>query len=253
MNAIHAHLGMRSRTREVADYSSVDIETLFPGLTRLGIGGLIVSGLLRFVLPSGLALLADIIFVVSLVLLLPQALAYLFFWYFGGRPRYLARQRLVDSINWRGDEWVLDVPTGSGFMLLACAQKLTTGKAIGVDLWLPGFGGGPEKRFLNNARIEGVADRVECKTMDAHKMMFNGRTFDVVISSFGVSHLGKSADERQQVVRDMLRVLKPGGTIALCDMSSSISESLQTLRNAGLTDIHQQGLVIRLLIARKPA
>jgi SAM-dependent methyltransferase len=45
------------------------------------------------------------------------------------------RDRLLDLIAWRGDERILDVGCGRGLLLLGAAQRLTTGKAIGVDIW----------------------------------------------------------------------------------------------------------------------
>jgi hypothetical protein len=155
--------------------------------------------------------------------------------------RYQARDQIVAAVPWRGDEWVLDVPTGSGFMLLGCAQKLTTGKAIGVDLWLPGYGGGTADRFLNNIRAEGLSDRAECRTMDARQMTFEAGTFDVVIS-VGQLH-GRNAAERAgdpyaAPVRD----------VALYDMAPGVNENLRTLRQLVTTP----AVAVKLLIV-KPA
>jgi arsenite methyltransferase len=244
---------VHDRERSAPDYSFVDVDPMFRTATRLGIAGLALSGLLRYVLPPDRWFVADILFGVSLILLLPKTMMLLLVWRYRGSVRYQARDQIVAAVPWRGDEWVLDVPTGSGFMLLGCATKLTTGKAIGVDLWLPGYGGGTADRFLNNIRAEGLSDRAECRTMDARHMTFEDATFDVAISSFGVSHIGRNAAERAQVIRDLLRVLKPGGTLALYDMAPGVNESLRTLRQLGVTDVRQRGLLVKLLIARKPA
>src|SRR6266487_2572586 len=45
------------------------------------------------------------------------------------------RERVLDSLQLRGDECVLDVGCGRGLFLLGAAKRLSTGKAIGVDLW----------------------------------------------------------------------------------------------------------------------
>jgi arsenite methyltransferase len=44
-------------------------------------------------------------------------------------------EKLLDLIQWSGDERVLDVGCGRGLMLVGVAKRLTSGKAIGVDLW----------------------------------------------------------------------------------------------------------------------
>ncbi len=50
-----------------------------------------------------------------------------------------SRQNLLDLAAtlrpWTGDENVLDVGCGRGLMLLGAARRLTTGQAVGIDLW----------------------------------------------------------------------------------------------------------------------
>ena len=48
------------------------------------------------------------------------------------------RDHVLSAIPWRGDESVLDVGCGRGLLLLGAAQRLKSGKAVGVDVWLPG-------------------------------------------------------------------------------------------------------------------
>src|SRR5215203_2048207 len=45
-----------------------------------------------------------------------------------------ARDRLFHRLDLRGHETVLDVGCGHGLLLLAAAKRLSTGRAIGVDL-----------------------------------------------------------------------------------------------------------------------
>ena len=52
------------------------------------------------------------------------------------------RERLLDTLTWRGDERVLDVGCGRGLMLIGAARRLSTGRATGIDLWRgEGLGG----------------------------------------------------------------------------------------------------------------
>jgi arsenite methyltransferase len=43
------------------------------------------------------------------------------------------RDRLLDTVAWRGDEQVLDAGCGHGLLLLGAARHLTSGRAIGID------------------------------------------------------------------------------------------------------------------------
>src|ERR1700730_18086312 len=83
------------------------------------------------------------------------------------------REQFLDSVPWRGDEQVLDVGCGRGLLLVAAARRLSTGHAVGVDVWLPNaMTGNRPTSALENAAIEGVRDRVEVKEADARTLPF---------------------------------------------------------------------------------
>ena len=123
-------------------------------------------------------------------------------------------RRLVDSLPWRGDEKVLDVGCGRGVFLIQAAKRLKTGEAIGIDNWKAGRF---ESVALDNAKLEGVADRVKIQTADALKLPFEDASFDVVLSSLALQNLNTGHD-RKKAVEEMARVLKPGGRLAIFDV-----------------------------------
>src|SRR5262245_763165 len=51
------------------------------------------------------------------------------------RGKLVVWAELLDKLNLRGDERILDMGCGRGAVLLMAAQHLTTGRAVGVDLW----------------------------------------------------------------------------------------------------------------------
>jgi SAM-dependent methyltransferase len=78
------------------------------------------------------------------------------------------RDRLLDELPWRGDEWVLDVGCGRGLLLIGAAKRLSTGRAIGLDLWRKqDQAGNDPAATMANAQAEGVAERVELRDGDA--------------------------------------------------------------------------------------
>ena len=66
---------------------------------------------------------------------------------------------------------------------------------------------------------------MEIKSADARAMPFDDAAFDVIVSSLMLHHAGDSAD-RNQVLREMVRVLKPGGTVLLYDLSPLIGNAV---------------------------
>ena len=93
------------------------------------------------------------------------------------------RDRLVAALALSGEERVLDAGCGRGLALVGCAKKLTTGKAVGIDLWAAkDLSNNNPEGTRANATAEGVADRVEVETGDITRLPFADASFDAVIS-----------------------------------------------------------------------
>jgi ubiquinone/menaquinone biosynthesis C-methylase UbiE len=82
-------------------------------------------------------------------------------------------------------------------------------------------------------------------------MPFDDQSFDVIVSSLMLHHAGGSAD-RDQVIREMLRVLEPGGTLLLYDAQPLIAGATRRLRTFGVTSIQRTGRVMSLMTAHAP-
>jgi arsenite methyltransferase len=146
------------------------------------------------------------------------------------------REGFLDLITWQGQETVLDVGCGRGLLLIGAARRLTTGKAVGVDLWQAAdLSGNRPEATLENARREGVADRVEVKDGDARHLPFADASFDVVVSGLALHNIPK-AEERQQAIREIVRVLKPGRQVALVDIQFT-ADYAHVLGERGCSDV----------------
>ena len=181
----------------------------------------------------GSSLLAISAFVLGVLLILPMLFAAFFAlrkWNYAS----LIRKQIFDSIALRGDEKVLDVGCGSGILLNGAAMRLTTGRATGIDIWAPHSGGGNLALLWKNARTEGVADKIEFKEADARKMPFEDASFDVVMSSGALHHISHNFEDHEQAVREIVRVLKPGGQIVIWDITHMIEATAQKMRLMGI-------------------
>src|SRR4029453_3488366 len=128
------------------------------------------------------------------------------------------REKLLDHLTWRGDEQVVDIGCGRGLMVIGAAKRLTPGaggsggggKATGIDIWqAEDLSGNKPEATLENARREGVEDRVEIKSADMRELPLADRTIDVVVSRAAIHNL-YSSDDRAKAIREIARVLKPG-------------------------------------------
>ena len=165
------------------------------------------------------------------------------------------RDRLVAALALSGQECVLDAGCGRGLALIACAKKLIGGRAVGVDLWAAkDLSNNNPKATLANAAAEGVADRVEVETGDITRLPFPDASFDAVVSITTIYNI-PSRDLRDQALNELMRVLKPGGRIAIFDILHT-SRYAEVLQRAGMAvrDIGHDRLWLlsgRSLLAQK--
>ena len=114
-----------------------------------------------------------------------------------------------------GPARVLDVGAGSGRGTVGLLLARADARVTAVDIYEGYFGideNTPE-RLLANARIGGVADRVDVKVADARHLPFDNGAVDGVISVAAMDHMGRTG--MREAVFETSRVLRPGGEFLL--------------------------------------
>jgi SAM-dependent methyltransferase len=113
-------------------------------------------------------------------------------------------EHLVDTVELRAGERVLDVATGSGNTALSAARRLAI--VTGMDY---------EPGLLERGRIRATAEGlpVSFEEGDAEDLPVHDGAFDVVLSTLGVMF----APNQEQSARELLRVTRPGGRIGLAN------------------------------------
>jgi SAM-dependent methyltransferase len=116
----------------------------------------------------------------------------------------LVAEHLCDTADLHAGWRVLDVATGSGNAAIAAARHGCV--AVGVD-YVPALLESGRRR----AEAEGLA--VELLEGDAESLPFPDDSFDAVTSVYGAMF----APDHAQAAAELLRVCRPGGTIALAN------------------------------------
>jgi ubiquinone/menaquinone biosynthesis C-methylase UbiE len=146
------------------------------------------------------------------------------------------REQLLDQLALKGDEKVLDIGCGRGLLAIGAAKRLKTGKVTGIDVWNPqDLSGNSADAAKENAKAEGVADRVRFEISDARKLIYPDNHFDAVISANALHTLADDR-EREQALREALRVLKPDGRLVIFDTAET-GYYAEVLRAAGTKEV----------------
>ena len=150
--------------------------------------------------------------------------------------KFRARDRLLGRLDLRGNEAVLDVGCGHGLLLIGAAKRLPNGRAVGIDLWSQvDQSNNSREATLRNAELEGVAGRAEVRDGDMRKLPFPDATFDAAIAHFAI-HNVSGHEGRREAIREIVRVLKPGGQVALSDLKS-VGLYADELRKSGMREV----------------
>jgi SAM-dependent methyltransferase len=108
---------------------------------------------------------------------------------------------VADAARLKPGDHVLDVACGTGVLAIAAAARVApAGRVVGLDV---------SEAMLSVAARK--APQIEWRQGFAEALPFDPDTFDAVVSQFGLMFFA----DRGAAVREMVRVLKPGGHLAV--------------------------------------
>lgn len=120
--------------------------------------------------------------------------------------------RFLELLALDGSETVVDSGCGSGYHTLMVAERLATGRVIGLDV---------SREMLaqlgRNAARRGLTERVDAIEADALAIPLDDMVADRAITVATWHHL----DDPQKACAELARVLRPGGRLVAIDLEIS--------------------------------
>lgn len=160
---------------------------------------------------------------------------------FSDRLSHAAAERLLTLVAIQPGERVLDVGTGAGLLPFHMLEaRLPVGRIVGVDIST-----GMVETARRKARVAGIPQSLlRFEQMDAEQLAFDDSSFDVGVSAFALTHV----PHPEVALREMVRVLRPGGRLAIAVGSRPPIPSTDLLVHAAreLRRRVQQGMGRRL-------
>ena len=106
---------------------------------------------------------------------------------------------------------ILDIACGTGDFSIAIARAMAPGSRVtGLDL-----SEGMLAVMRAKLAAAGLEDRVACVQGDSEALPYADATFDCVTIAFGI----RNFEHRETALREILRVLKPGGKLVILELS----------------------------------
>jgi len=131
-------------------------------------------------------------------------------------PRIDFPKWVVETLNWRGDEWVLDVGSGPGTYFEWVRQNIPDGRHYAGDLsW----------GMASTAREQAGADVTRILNLDVQHLPFPDGTFDVVMANHMLHHV----PNLDQAFGEIRRVLRPRGILLAATNSVHTMPEFETL------------------------
>ena len=123
----------------------------------------------------------------------------------------LWRARAVKMLRRHSPRLILDVATGTGDLALLLHRKLNPHQLTGIDL-------SPNMiaRAQAKAVDAGIAHKVSFMTGDCLALPFGAETFDCITVAYGV----RNFEHLDRGLREINRVLRPGGMLAVIELST---------------------------------
>jgi len=130
------------------------------------------------------------------------------------------RKQALKFLKKQKPKYMLDIATGTADFAIESLKTLKAEKIIGVDI---------SEGMLSLGRVKlkekSLSDKIELLSGDSENLQFPDNTFDAITVAFGV----RNFENLEKGLKEMFRVLKPGGGVVILEFSKPTAFPIKQL------------------------
>ena len=130
------------------------------------------------------------------------------------------RRKAIEQLSDHRPKTMLDMATGTGDFAILAAKMLKPDKLVGADISEKMMEIGRQK-----VKSEGLAEVITFMKEDCMNLSFADNTFDAITAAFGI----RNFQDLDRGLREMCRVLKPGGKLSIVELTTPVSFPMKQL------------------------
>ena len=130
------------------------------------------------------------------------------------------RRKAIKALQPYNPQSLLDIATGTGDFAILSAQMLKPARLVGADI-----SEGMMEIGRQKVKALGLDHIVTFEKEDCLNLSYHSDTFDAVTAAFGIRNFA----DLDAGLREMYRVLKPGGHLSIVELTSPVSFPMKQL------------------------
>ncbi len=132
------------------------------------------------------------------------------------------RKQAISKLKQHSPKRILDIATGTGDLAILAAKRIDPHQIVGIDL-----SGEMLKIGEDKIQRQNLNHKIQLNIGDCENIAYSSQSFDAITVAFGV----RNFENIESGLREMYRVLKPGGMVIILEISKPGAPWIKSIFN----------------------